>query len=81
MMMAPMLLFGIDLNQTLFCCCVGWCRIASAGRVSGDAEHAVFYEKCMSIIVIIITPNGDWNYGYTPTTHNTNPKVQNKQKI
>ena len=31
----------------------------------------------MSIIVIIITPNGDWNYGYTPTTHNTNLKVQN----
>ena len=45
-----------------------------------DAERLVFYEKCMSIIVIIITPNGDWNYGYTPTTHNTKVKVQNKQK-
>ena len=55
----------------IFLTAAGWCRSASAGRVSGDAEHAVFYEKCMSIIVIIITPNGDWNYGYILTTYNT----------
>ena len=34
-----------------------------------DAERLVFYEKCMIIIVIIITPNGDWNYGYILTTY------------
>ena len=46
-----------------------------------DAERLVFYEKCMSIIVIIITPNGDWNYGYTPTTHNTKLKGKTNKNV
>ena len=45
-----------------------------------DAERLVFYEKCMSIIVIIITPNGDWNYGYTAIHKpHTIPKQRAKQ--
>ena len=41
-----------------------------------DAERVVFYEKCMSIIVIIITPNGDWNYGYILTTYNLHKQYE-----
>ena len=41
-----------------------------------DAERLVFYVQCMSIIVIIITPTGDWNYGYIPASY----KHTNKQE-